>query len=281
MIIIQNKSSQQVKMEEDNYDNISLPDSELSMVSEGIYVNIPTAEITVNTSPEYSPTTEPISFSSSIENYLPSQPSNPFRNQIDEAPLTLPIEYLSAAREWLISMVMIREYPSPETIILTVPENNISTSSLPIQSSVSTFNFTLPTNEMESELQLEDWASPSFFETLPPITLENPSPFSTPSLSAIPTNQTLSTTIQNTNTEHYDNIIFNDIDQIVNHNRRWINGRRVMNMLCKLKNGEQRWVLTSQLRKDSRVSSLIDRYYRDLKHPYWAKRSSRIKAKRY
>ena len=35
-------------MEEDNYDNISLPDSELSMVNEGIYANIPTVEIDIN-----------------------------------------------------------------------------------------------------------------------------------------------------------------------------------------------------------------------------------------
>src|SRR5947199_353507 len=56
-------------------------------------------KINIDTSPEYSPITEPISFSSSIENYLPSQSSNPIQNQIDEAPLTLPIEYLSAARE--------------------------------------------------------------------------------------------------------------------------------------------------------------------------------------
>ncbi len=85
-------------MEEDSYKYISLSDSELSMVDEGIYKNIPTAEVDIDTSPEYSPTTEPISFSSSIENYLPSQSSNPIQNQIDEAPLTLPIEYLSAAR---------------------------------------------------------------------------------------------------------------------------------------------------------------------------------------
>jgi len=84
-------------MEEDNYKYISLSDSELSMVDEGIYKNIPTVEIDIDTSPEYSLTTEPISFSSSIENYLPSQSSNPIQNQIDETPLTLPIEYLSAA----------------------------------------------------------------------------------------------------------------------------------------------------------------------------------------
>ena len=86
-------------MEEDSYKYISLSDSELSMVDEGIYKNIPTVEIDIDTSPEYSLTTEPISFSSSIENYLPSQSSNPIQNQLDEAPLTLPIECLSAARE--------------------------------------------------------------------------------------------------------------------------------------------------------------------------------------
>ena len=68
-------------MEEDNYKYISLSDSELSMVDEGIYTNIPTAEIDIDMSPEYSPTTEPISFSSSIKNYLPSQPSSPIQNQ--------------------------------------------------------------------------------------------------------------------------------------------------------------------------------------------------------
>ena len=81
--------------------------------------------------------------------------------------------------------------------------------------------------------------------------MENSSPLSIPSLPTMQTNQTISTINQDANMEHYDDIIFNDIDQIVNHNRRWINGHRVMTMLCKLKNGEQRWVSTSHLRKDS------------------------------
>jgi len=140
-------------MEEDNYDNISLSDSELSMVNEGIYANIPTVEIDINTSPEYSPTTEPISFSSSIENYLPSQSSNSIQNQIDEAPLTLPIEYLSATREWLISIVMMKEQFSNEVTIPPFLENDFNTSELPIQPSTSVFNFTLPANETESDLQ--------------------------------------------------------------------------------------------------------------------------------
>jgi len=149
-------------MEEDNYKYISLSDSELSMVDEGIYTNIPTAEIDIDMSPEYSPTTEPISFSSSIKNYLPSQPSSPIQNQIDEAPLTLPIEYLSAARDWLISMVMMSEHSS----------NEANTSSLPIQLSTSTVNFTLPTNETESGLQLEDWISQPLYEMPLPIVTE-------------------------------------------------------------------------------------------------------------
>jgi len=268
-------------MEEDNYKYISLSDSELSMVDEGIYKNIPTAEIDIDTSPEYSPTTEPISFSSSIENYLPSQSSNPIQNQIDEAPLTLPIEYLSAAREWLISMVMMKEQFSNEVTIPPFLENDFNTSELPIQPSTSVFNFTLPANETESDLQQKDWMFQPLFEIPSSISMENSSPLSIPSLPTMQTNQTISTINQDTNMEHYDDIIFNDIDQIVNHHRRWINGHRVMTMLCKLKNGEQRWVSTSHLRKDSRVSSLVDRYYRDLKHPYWAKRSSRNKAKRY
>ena len=149
-------------MEEDNYDNISLPDSELSMVNEGIYANIPTIEIDINISLEYSLTTEPISFSSSIENYLPSQWFNPIQNQIDEAPLTLPIEYLSAAREWLISMVMMKEQFSNEVTIPPFLENDFNTSELPIQPSTSVFNFTLP--ETESDLQQKDWMFQPLFE---------------------------------------------------------------------------------------------------------------------
>src|SRR6266480_1578051 len=97
MIIIQSQSHDNLKWKKIiMICNISLPDSELSMVNEGIYANIPTIEIDINISLEYSPTTEPISFSSSIENYLPSQLSNPIQNQIDEAPLL----YLSNIYRW-------------------------------------------------------------------------------------------------------------------------------------------------------------------------------------
>ena len=75
------------------------------------------------------------------------------QNQIDEAPLTLPIEYLSAAREWLISMVMMKEQFSNEVTIPPFLENDFNTSELPIQPSTSVFNFTLPANETESDLQ--------------------------------------------------------------------------------------------------------------------------------
>ena len=181
-------------MEEDNYKYISLSDSELSMVDEGIYKNIPTAEIDIDTFLEYSPTTEPISFSSSIKNYLPSQPLSPIQNQIDEAPLILPIEYLSAAREWLISIVMMSEHSSNEA---TIP--------------------TLPANETKSDLQQKDWMFQPLFEIPSSISIENSSPLSIPSLLTMQTNQTISTINQDTNMEHYDDIIFNDIDQIVNH----------------------------------------------------------------
>ena len=170
-------------MEEDNYKYISLSESELSMVDEGIYKNIPIAEIDIDTSPEYSPMTEPISFSSSIENYLPFQSSNPIQNQINEAPLTLPIEYLSAAREWLISIVMMSEHSSNEATIPTLPEN---------------VNFILPTNETESGLHLEDWISQSLYEIPLPIVTENPSLLSTLSLLIMSTNQTLFPTNRNT-----------------------------------------------------------------------------------
>ena len=240
-------------MEEDNYESISLPDSELSMIDEGEYTNVPTNEIDIDTSPEssqYSPTTEPISFSCSTENYLPPLPFNHIQNQIDEAPLTLPIEHLSAARELLILMVMMKDQSSNEVPIFKYSENSINTSSLPFQ---------LSTDETNSTQQLEDWMFQPFFEIPPSISIENS------------INQNVLTTNQDASIGHYDDIIFNDIDQIINHIRRWSNGHRVMNMLCKLTNGEQRWIPTSYLRRDSRVSSLINRYYRDLKYPYWAK----------
>ena len=176
---------------------------------------------------------------------------------------------------------MMKEQFSNEVTIPTFLENDFNTSELPIQPSTSVFNFTLPANETESDLQQKDWMFQPLFEIPSSISMENSSPLSIPSLPTMQTNQTISTINQDANMEHYDDIIFNDIDQIVNHNRRWINGHRVMTMLCKLKNGEQHWVSTNHLRKDSRVSGLVDRYYRDLKHPYWAKRSSRNKAKRY
>src|SRR5947208_11390305 len=87
------------------------------------------------------------------------------------------------------------------------------------------------------------------FEIPSSISMENSSPLSIPSLPTMQTNQTISTINQDANMEHYDDIIFNDIDQIFNHNRRWINGHRVMTMLCKLKNGEQRSVLPHELVK--------------------------------
>src|SRR5579864_3508951 len=87
-------------------ENISLSDSELSNVDEEQYANIPTTEVPIDTSPEYSPITEPMSFSPSVENYLPLEASSPGQNIIGEVPLTLPIEYLAVAREMLILMVM-------------------------------------------------------------------------------------------------------------------------------------------------------------------------------
>jgi hypothetical protein len=72
---------------------------------------------------------------------------------------------------------------------------------------------------------------------------------------------------------------FNEIDRIITHDRRRINGNRVTSMLCTTVSGEQRWVPASYLRKDSRISDMVDRYYRDLKHPYWAKRTGKNKRK--
>ena len=148
-------------------------------------------------------------------------------------------------------MVMMKEQFSNEVTIPPFLENDFNTSELPIQPSTSVFNFTLPANETESDLQQKDWMFQLLFEIPSSISMENSSPLSIPSLPTMQTNQTISTINQDANMEHYDDIIFNDIDQIVNHHRRWINGHRVMTMLCKLKNGEQRWVSTSHLRKDS------------------------------
>src|SRR5215510_8030597 len=184
-------------MEEDNYESISLSDSELSMIDEGEYTNVPTAEIEIDTSPDYSPITEPISFSSTTENYLPPLPSNSIQNRINEAPLMLPIEYISTVRELLLSMVITNEQSSNETSSLLNP--------------TSTFSFTLPTNETETNLQLDDWLFQPLFEIPSAISVENS------------TNHTILTSNKDTTVGHYDDIIFKDIDQIVNHTRRWSN----------------------------------------------------------
>src|SRR5437667_4122119 len=118
-------------------------------------------------------------------------------------------------------------------------------------------------NETESGLQLKNWISQPLYEMPLPVITENSSLLSTPSLPILSTNQTLFTTKRNTNIGYHHDIIFNDIDQIVNPNRQWINGHRVMSILCKMKDGEQRWISTSHLRKDSRISGLVDRYHRD------------------
>jgi len=104
---------------------------------------------------------------------------------------------------------MMSEHSSNEATIPTLPEN---------------VNFILPTNETESGLHLEDWISQPLYEIPLPIVTENPSLLLTPSLPIMSTNQTLFPTNRNTNIGYHDDIIFNDIDQIVNHNRCWING---------------------------------------------------------
>ena len=50
-------------------------------------------------------------------------------------------------------MVMMKEQFSNEVTIPTFLENEFNISELPIQLSTSVFNFTLPANETESDLQ--------------------------------------------------------------------------------------------------------------------------------
>ena len=245
-------------MEENSFEYVLHSESELSTIDEGQYANVPTAEINIDTSSQYSPT----------ENYLYPHTFDPIQNEIDEAPLTLPIEYLSSAREILISLVMMREQALNETYSLSEP------------SSISMDNFMLSGSETYLDPQLQNYTFPSFFET--------PLQISTEQLSSLPsqfleqnmsTDQPVSTTIQNTSIEPMDNSVFDDIDQIIAHSRRFRNGHRIMSILCAMTNGEQRWIPTRHLRKDSRVSKMMDRYYRDLKHPYWAKRTKNSKKK--
>jgi hypothetical protein len=257
-------------MEENNFEDVSYSESELSTIDEGQYTNIPTSEINIDTPSEYSPT----------ENYLYSYTFNSIQNEIDEAPLTLPIEYLSTAREILISLVMMREQTSNEALTFTNPSNNINASSLSEPSSVSMDNFMLSGNETWLDPQLQNYTFPSFLETPSQLSLEQLPSLSSLSLEQdISTDQSIITTTQNTYIEPMDNIVFDDIDQIIAHSRRFRNGHRIMNMLCTMTNGEQRWIPVRHLRKDSRVSKMMDRYYRDLKYPYWAKRTKNSKRK--
>ena len=243
-------------MEED----ISLSDSELSNVDEEQYANIPTTEVPIDTSPEYSPITEPMSFSPSVENYLSLEASSPSQNIIGEVPLTLPIEYLAAAHEMLILMVMMREQSPNEVSIFTYPEDEI-TAPLPNQLSTSAIESTA---ELGSDFKSESWMFPPF-SGIPLSTTEQFPPMPTSSSNIMAMDQTFPK--------------FNEIDQIITHDRRRINGNRVTSMLCTTISGEQRWIPASYLRKDSRISDMVDRYYRDLKHPYWAKRTGKNKRK--
>ena len=92
-------------MEPNNLEPISLSDSELSINDEGPYINIATTDINIDTSSEYFPN----------ENYIHPYTIPFVQNEINEVPLTLPIEYLSAAREILILMATIREQSTNET----------------------------------------------------------------------------------------------------------------------------------------------------------------------
>jgi hypothetical protein len=240
-------------MENNSLENISLSDSELSIIDEGPYANVPTAEINVDTSSEYSP-----------EIYIPSYTFTSLQNEFNELPLTLPIEHLSAAREILILLATFREQTSNEVPIFTAPTNDINMSE---QSSVSTIDSIFPTNETWLDPQLQDYNSESLFEATLPVLRE---PFPT---------QDTSTNIQRMQTEPIDDVIFNNIDRIINHRRRSTDGRRVMSVLCAMTNGEQRWVSSRQLRRDVRVSEMLDRYHRDLKHPHKSKRTSKKKRK--
>jgi hypothetical protein len=229
-------------MENNSLENISLSDSELSIIDEGPYSNVPTAEINVDPFSEYSP-----------EIYIPSYTFTSLQNESNELPLTLPIEYLSAAREILISLATLREQTPNEIPIFTTSTNDIDMSE---QLSVST----VPTNETWLDPQLQNYNSTSVFEISPPVLEEQSS-------------------LQDVSVNHFTDINFNDIDRIIDHQRRSKDGHRVMSVLCAMTNGEQRWVSSRQLRRNKRVSEMLDRYYRDLKHPYWAKRTNKKKRK--
>lgn len=247
-------------MEENNFDRISLSDSELSMVDERQWASVPTAEIPIDTSLEYSPATEPMSLNSPIENYLPQEVSHSIQNVIEEAPITLPIEYLAAVQEMLILIVMSRERTPNEITVFAYPEDKIMA---PLPNLLSTSAIE-PTVELGSDIKLEDWMFRPISDTPPLLN---------PSLLVTTTDQTISTITRPI--ESGTDIVFNDIDQIINHSHRRVNGHRITNMLCVMANGEQCWVSASHLRRDLRVSSLVNRYYRNLKHPYWAQRTSK------
>ena len=237
-------------MEENNFDRISLSDSELSNVDEEQYFNTPTTEIPIDTSPEYSPITEPISFDSPVDS-----------NMSDEVPLTLPIKYLAAAWEMLMLMVMTQELSPDKITVFAYPEDEIVA---PLPSQQSTSANELPIG-LGLDPRLESLAIPPFPEILPLSTIKEFPPF-------IQSSQVIS---EEQTVPMSDGIVFNNIDQIIAHSRRRVNGHRVTKMLCIMADGEQRWVPTSHLRRDSRVSDLVDRYYWDLKHPYWAKRTNK------
>jgi hypothetical protein len=255
-------------MERNSLEYISPSESELSTIDEGLYTNIPIAEININSSPEYSP----------FENYLPSYSISSIQNEINEIPLTLPIQYVPAAREVLILMARIREQTSNEAPIFATSANDIDASLLSEQLSVPEVNSTLSTTETWLDPQLQNYNPSSLFETPPLIEEQSPS-LLTFSSQNIPAKHFTRSTVQRTYTEPTDDVIFNNIDRIINHQRRAKDGRR-MSMLCAMTNGEQRWVLSRELRKDARVSEMLDRYYRDLKDPYWAKRTKKGRKKK-
>jgi hypothetical protein len=246
-------------MENNSLENISLSDSELSIIDEGPYTNVPTAEINVDTFSEYSP-----------EIYIPSYMFTSVENQFNELPLTLPIEYLSAAREILISLATLREQTPNEIPIYTASTNDID---MLEQLSVSTIDPNFPTNETWLDSQLQNYDSPLLFEAPLPVFGEQ-----IPAQDAS-TNHLIQTNIQSMQTEPINDVIFNDIDRIINLRRRSKDGRRVMSVLCAMTNGEQRWVSSRQLRRDARVSEMLDRYHRDLRHPHKSKRTSKKKRK--
>jgi hypothetical protein len=241
--------------------------SELSTIDEEQYTNISTAEIDVDTSSEYSP-----------ENYLPSYTFGSIQNEVNEEPLTLPIEYLATAREILISLVMTKKQISNEALTFT---NNTNASSLSEPISVSMDNLTLSGSETWLDPQLQNYTFSPLVETPPPqLSIEQLLSSLSSSLEQnTSTSQSIPTITQNSEDEPMDNIVFDNIDSIITHSRPVRNGRRIRNMLCSMKNGEQRWFQTKYLRKDSRISGMMDRYYRDKRYPYWAKRTNKGKRK--